>query len=51
MEFLAKVVHSERVIKTAQEKRDLAESVLLRICAYWESFVDEHLIDCVNVDS
>ncbi len=51
LQFLAKIVHSERVIKTAQEKRDLAESVLLRICAYWESFVDEHLIDCVNVDS
>jgi len=51
IEFLAKIVHSERVIKTAQEKRDLAESVLLRICAYWESFVDEHLVDCVNIDS
>ncbi len=49
--FLGKIVHSERVIKTQQEKRDVAESVLLRVCAYWESFVDEHLIDCANVDS
>ena len=48
--FIVKVLGAERVIKTKAEKRDLAESVLLRICACWESFVDEHLVDCVNRD-
>lgn len=48
--FMEKIVNAERVIGTAPEKRDLAESVLLRLCANWESFVDEHLVDCVNRD-
>ncbi|MBL4793429.1 MAG: hypothetical protein JKY97_10915, partial [Citromicrobium sp.] len=33
-----------------QEKRDLAESVLLRLLANWERFVDEQLVDCLNID-
>lgn len=49
--FMSRVITAQRVIKLAQEKRDVAESVLLRLCAHWESFVDEHLVDCVNVDS
>lgn len=48
--FIERIINAERVIKTIQEKRDLAESVLLRLCANWDSFVDEHLVDCVNVD-
>jgi len=48
--FMRKILGAERVIKAQTEKRDLAESVLLRLCANWESFVDEHLADCVNVD-
>ena len=48
--FMERIINAERVIKTIQEKRDLAESVLLRLCANWDSFVDEHLVDCVNVD-
>lgn len=49
--FLERIIGAQRVIRLAQEKRDIAESVLLRLCAHWESFVDEHLIDCVNVDN
>lgn len=48
--FMDKVINAQRVIGTAQEKRDLAESVLLRLCANWEYFVDEHLVDCLNCD-
>lgn len=47
---MQRIIVAQRVISSAQEKRDLAESVLLRLCANWESFVDEHLVDCVNVD-
>lgn len=36
--FMEKVVDATRVVGTAQEKRDLAESVMLRLCANWESF-------------
>lgn len=48
--FLERVVAAQRVIRTKTEKQDVAESVLLRLCAHWERFVDEHLVDCVNVD-
>jgi hypothetical protein len=48
--FMDKAINAQRVISTAEEKRDIAESVLLRLCAYWESFIDEHLVDCVNRD-
>lgn len=49
-DFMRKIVGAQRVVGTAQEKRDIAESVVLRLCAHWESFVDEHLVDCINVD-
>ena len=49
-EFLKRVIKAKSVIRTRQEKRDIAESVLLRLCANWERFLEEHLIDCVNVN-
>jgi hypothetical protein len=48
--FMRKIVDAQRVVSSAQEKRDIAESVMLRLCAHWESFIDEHLVDCINVD-
>ena len=48
--FMEKIVNAQRVVASAQEKRDLAESVLIRLCANWESFVDRHLVGCVNRD-
>jgi len=48
--FMDKIIDAQRVISTAEEKRDIAESVLLRLCACWERFIDEHLVDCVNRD-
>ena len=48
--FMDKIINAQRVISTAEEKRDVAESVLLRLCAHWERFIDEHLVDCVNRD-
>lgn len=46
--FMDKIINAQRVISTSKEKRDIAESVLLRLCACWERFIDEHLVDCVN---
>jgi hypothetical protein len=48
--FVGKVLNARRVVGSAVEKRDIAESVLLRLCANWERFLDEHLVDCVNCD-
>ncbi len=49
-DFSRKIIDAQRVIGTAQEKRDLAESVILRLVANWENFVDDHLVACVNRD-
>lgn len=49
-EFMKKIVAAKRVVTSAEEKRDIAESILIRLCAKWESFVDEHLVDCINRD-
>lgn len=48
--FSEKILNAQRIIGTSAEKRDLAESVILRLVANWESFVDEHLVACVNRD-
>jgi len=48
--FMDRIVDAQRVVRTLTEKQDVAESVLLRLCAHWERFVDEHLVDCVNCD-
>lgn len=48
--FLDKILVAKRVVSSVEEKRDLAESIILRICAHWERFVDEHIVDYVNVD-
>ena len=48
--FTRRIISAQRVISKKTEKEDLIESVLLRLCAAWERFVDEHLVDFVNVD-
>src|SRR4030095_7144174 len=48
-DFIKKCLNAKNVIKS-QEKQDLAESVLLRVCAYWQSFTNEHIVDCVNIE-
>jgi hypothetical protein len=48
--FMQKICGAQRVIGTPAEKRDIAESIILRLCANWESFIDDHLVDCVNRD-
>jgi hypothetical protein len=47
---MEKVLNAQKVIKGKLEKRDIAESVLLRLCAHWEFFVNEHIVACINSD-
>lgn len=49
-ELTKRVLRAQRIIKKKSEKNDFAESVILRLCANWERFIDNHLTDCVNVD-
>lgn len=49
-DFLAKIVEAQRVIRTTEEKRELAESIVLRLCAHWEYYIDELLVASINRD-
>lgn len=48
--FLAKIINAKRVLSDVIEKRELAESIVLRLCAHWEYYIDELLVACVNRD-
>jgi hypothetical protein len=50
-DFLGRMLGARRVVRTGEDKREIAESALLRICAYWESFVVAEFVDCLNIDS
>ena len=48
--FMVKILQPPSPTITDQDGRDIAESVLLRLVANWESFINEQLVDCVNRD-
>jgi hypothetical protein len=43
-------INTKFVIGETLDKIEIVESSILRICALWESFVEEELIDCLNLD-
>ena len=48
--FMVKILQPPSPTIRDQDRRDIAESVLLRLVANWESFINEQLVDCVNRD-
>lgn len=48
-DFFNRTINAQKVL-TLGDKREIAESSLLRLCAYWESFVDQELVDCSNIN-
>jgi hypothetical protein len=51
IDFLARTLEAQRVIRTKVDKTEILESSIIRICALWEAFVEDELIDCLNLDS
>ena len=49
--FLIRTLRAEGVIGTREDKIEIVESSIIRICALWEAFVEGELIDCLNLDS
>jgi len=49
VEVLVRLLSAQRVV-WARDKREIGESVLLRLCAHWESFVEKEMVDCTNID-
>lgn len=51
IDLLMKIETSRRVVRTTDEKRSIFEAFVLRICALWESLVEELFIGCLNKDT
>lgn len=49
-DFLARVIGARRVLKSVEDKREIAEMIVLRLCAHWEYYIDELLVACINRD-
>ncbi len=49
-DFSKRLLNAQRVVRK-QDKREIAEATLLKLCALWESFVDHELLDCLNINS
>jgi len=47
--YLGRMITARRVVR-ATDKIEIVESSIIRICALWEAFVEEELIDCLNLD-
>lgn len=49
--FLMKIEGAKMVVKSIDEKRDVFDAYVFRICANWEILVGDLLIDCLNKDT
>ena len=47
--FLGRMLGAKRVVKY-DDKLEILESLVIRLCALWEAFVEDELIDCLNID-
>jgi len=49
-DFLNRVTAARRVLSAAVDKREVAEMIVLRLCAHWEYYIDELLVAAINRD-
>jgi len=54
IDFLERTIGAERAAPvggTKDDKAEIIESSIIRVCALWETLVENDLIDCLNLDS
>lgn len=49
IEFLIRMLGAKRVVKY-DDKLEILESLVIRLCAIWEAFIEGEMIDCLNID-
>jgi len=49
-DFIGRMLRAQRVVHQ-RDKVEILESLVIRICAIWEAFVEEEMVDCLNIDS
>lgn len=50
IDFLSRMLVAQRVVQY-EDKIEILESLVIRLCALWEAFVEGEMIDCLNIDS
>jgi len=49
-DFLGRMRAARRVVHSVEDKREIAEMVVLRLCARWEYYIDELLVARINCE-
>lgn len=49
IEFLTRMLAAKRVVNY-DDKLEILESLVIRLCAIWEAFIEGEMIDCLNID-
>ena len=51
IDLLKKLHFAEVVVRTREEKAEIHEAFVFKVCASWEIFTQDLLIDCLNKDT
>jgi len=49
IDFVDRMLTAQRVVRY-YDKLEILESLVIRICAIWEAFIEGEIIDCLNID-
>jgi hypothetical protein len=49
IDFLNRMLGAKRVVNY-YDKLEILESLVIRLCAIWEAFIEGEMIDCLNID-
>jgi hypothetical protein len=49
IDFLTRMLGAKRVVNY-DDKLEILESLVIRLCALWEAFIEGEMIDCLNID-
>lgn len=47
IDFLIRILDQ---IEEGEDIIEILESLVIRLCAVWEAFIEEEMIDCLNID-
>jgi len=50
-DFLVKIKGARNIVKSLDEKREVFEAYVFKICANWEILAESLIIDCLNKDT
>ena len=49
IDFIIRMLRAKQVVNY-DDKLEILESLVIRLCAIWEAFIEGEMIDCLNID-